>query len=977
MTEHELQEPEGGWLVTLGDLDYRDGKAPTQAFGGWNVDDGPAPSGRQACWGHDGTHDLSDEDLSRVAEALEENGRTAFLLDIDGANLLVLDMDLDAGADDPAAGKWGDRGNMLEFAREHFPEGTFWHTQSGGLHVPVLLTDEAYEAVFRNRFRPGFGVDALKGPAGKGYTAAPLSPGYGVERSGDGWPVLGLDDLRGSELFVEADRPAASSPTADFEPVKSREEAHSLGSTADVQDVLDAINQLRPGDFDEGFVCHGDRGDGTVLYDPSPYRPTSTGESLAYLPERGVWYDMSLGVGMFADKLVALDEGIVSSPHDALEGGDWWEAVDELRDRGAPVPEYEPGEAWEADLESTADMEAGDEALLWDIRRDYQAQHEAAVDGGYSGHLVGPKGAGKTHNAVRTALDEPVFLAMPTKEKYEDALEQADELGIDAMRLPSFPEHSPLHDAWEPEYELGAFPREIYAWEDGDPGDDPYRELSDRDFSEYDLLVGSPQHAFMTSVTEDRVVFFDDADLEAYKHTLDRGVKDDLNALLESVDHPAASWTQLDDSTDWHRLEAAIMDEVNDVGGEDVWDRLERLSEEEGIDRRGFLASLPGVSLEVVDWARALTGNLHSSDAYQDRGMRLVACEAGRMLVKAPDLSGAAQVFTMGAWPAEGLGQMFDDMLVTFDGMYGCARHGEMERAINRVVIQTSEHVHNKSSGNERPEKIEALADSVERLGAELGINEAARVFSTKREVDRVEGGENYAALVGTNDYGSDHLAVAGASQHYGDAYVKLRAAYAGSAPEDPAEGDPYDPRRWLDETHAAIEQRMRRSGVYEAITRMGRNDTDLTIVAADTAELPDWLRVVDQSSKVAELSESARALYDYVKASDGPAFVKDGEGGGAVEDLDYSGPALYAARDRLLEEGLIEPVAEGAYGSQGYGDAADGGPGSRGIMGLQKSRLPGSALSEASNPDWDVERLETAGAGPTQGTLGGAGWST
>lgn len=295
-----------------------------------------------------------------------------------------------------------------------------------------------------------------------------------------------------------------------------------------------------------------------------------------------------------------------------------------------------------------------------------------------------------------------------------------------------------------------------------------------------------------------------------------------------------------------------------------------------------------------------------------------------------------------------------------------------MERAINRVVIQTSPYVHNKSrrgDGREDPERIEAIARALGRLGDEVGIDEQVHIFSTKAEAEAIceqrgiefdeeESISNYGSLTGTNEHKHEHLGVVGASQHFGEDHVRLNAAYAGARPTDPDPTDAFKPRRWADEVHANIEARMRQGGAYEAITRMGRNDTDLTLLAVDTSEIPEWLQVVDQSDRVKRLSPAAEVLYEYISNSNGAVQIKE-QGDGAVDHLDYSAVRLYEAAKELKETGLVEACDEtGKYNAEKL-RTADEEPVSPGIRGLKKQELTGSAFREAQNPDWDVITLE------------------
>jgi hypothetical protein len=992
--------PSGSWLITLG----RD-KIPERSFGGW-TGDGPKPSGRQADWAHDETYELSDnEEAHRLRGKLEEADRQALLLDIDGANLLVADYDLvDEGEEaDPEAGKWGDEEELHEHVVDVWGDDvTIWHSRSGGRHVPMLLTDEAYESVFNNEWGPGVGVDAWKGPADKGYVASPLSPGYGVAQSGGSWPLLGLEDLQDMEQFddqrpdpSEAAREMRGSEPGDWEPRLSRDQAHSIDRTDDVTEIIEAINHLRPPDFDPPVDFVRDRGDGTMLFDPSPYRATGSGESLAFLDDgRGVWFDLREGRGFYSEKLVALCMGLIDRPGQRLDGGDWWAAVDRLRELGAPVPEWSGRSGDYEVLEGLGGegLGGGDGTLLWEIRRQTEEQLRACVREGVDGHFVAPKAAGKTYGAVRVAEERRVSIFAPTKQKYDEIIDECEEAGLSVLRLPSFPEHSPLYDDWESEYHRGAFPREIYQWEDRDTGTDEYKDRQDEDFDDYDILVGATDHAFIDSVTEGRVCIFDDSELGGFRERLDDRVKSDIRRTLEAVGSEHESHRGLL-SADWAEVEAEMVDHLEGTdaaGADDLEAALERATgrADDHVDRRKFLARVPGADLGTIDWMRALCGDLHESDDYDDRGTRLLGVGGEYVLVRAPVMGGAEQVLTMGAWPArDELEQAFEDMGVEYGGMYGVARHGDMERALGRYVCQTSEHVHNKSAGRENPVRVEALRAAVGREGrAHPDLEEEeVQVFTTKAEAEAIAesrgsdlGSEpalaNYGSLVGSNAYSGNHLGVVGASQHFGEDDVRLRAAYSGEAPLEPADDGPYTPRRWAEGTaHARIERRMRQGGLYEAVTRLGRDDTSPTVIYADTCELPDWLRTKDMSDAVRALTDCQRALYRYVER-EGEATISQG---GAEEALDYSRVALHDAAGELVEAGLLERCDEdGAYGSFRY--EVDQ-PVSQDPIGLQTTELTGEGFSEPTNPQWDVQTLEADGVtllGEGQTALDSAGWA-
>ncbi|MFB6297273.1 MAG: hypothetical protein ABEH56_02000 [Salinirussus sp.] len=183
--------------------------------------------------------------------------------------------------------------------------------------------------------------------------------------------------------FVDEDqRRPADTPEPDaeaWEPEYDAGDLEDLDETTDIQAVFDACRQVGPGDIRLRSSETEERADGTKSFDPS-WEQSRSGTRLGWDPDIG-WIYRKGAVGLDAIQVVALEEGLIASPHEYPEGEDWWAAVDALRERGARIPEYRPSRdggdgasegrpplldaALEGDdAEAEADVDASVESLL-------------------------------------------------------------------------------------------------------------------------------------------------------------------------------------------------------------------------------------------------------------------------------------------------------------------------------------------------------------------------------------------------------------------------------------------------------------------------------------------------------------------------------------------------------------------------------------------------------------------------------------
>jgi hypothetical protein len=183
-----------------------------------------------------------------------------------------------------------------------------------------------------------------------------------------------LEDLVDEFVQEEERRPETPRPDSEnWEPEYDQKDLEDLDTTEDIQAVFDACRQVRPRDIRLRSSLTEERADGTKSFDPS-WETSRSGTRLGWDADIG-WIYRKGDVGLDAIQVVALEERIISSPHEYPEGEDWWRAVEELRERGARIPEYEHPESdgrsdedrhplLEAALANGADVDAGPESTL-------------------------------------------------------------------------------------------------------------------------------------------------------------------------------------------------------------------------------------------------------------------------------------------------------------------------------------------------------------------------------------------------------------------------------------------------------------------------------------------------------------------------------------------------------------------------------------------------------------------------------------
>ena len=174
----------------------------------------------------------------------------------------------------------------------------------------------------------------------------------------------------------------------------------------DVYDALDAIdtaNVVKRHAADEWDT--GRSTSDVTEFNPS-WRLSDSGSSCYVDHAANTFGDPGQGGGGYAAKAIALGEGILTDASDDLEGADWWDAVDALRDAGYEVPLYTP--------EKGSKRPSGgeyDEMPFWAVR-------QAAVALG----VCSPEAF-----TQKEADDGDTYLGFPDPETYNNTLEAIED----------------------------------------------------------------------------------------------------------------------------------------------------------------------------------------------------------------------------------------------------------------------------------------------------------------------------------------------------------------------------------------------------------------------------------------------------------------------------------------------------------------------------------------------------------------------
>ena len=181
----------------------------------------------------------------------------------------------------------------------------------------------------------------------------------------------------------------------EHEPSTSQEDLKGIDETTSHDVIFDAIANTRPSDIRVRSTVTEERSDGVKSLDPS-WRQSDSGASLAMFDDH--FLDRVGNHRLDCLQLVALEERIINDADEYPTGGEFFDAVDALRDRGASIPEFVgtagvdkdrdrpetdgvDNEATEPEVEDDESASEDDAAISWqEVRRRFMLTREQNND---------------------------------------------------------------------------------------------------------------------------------------------------------------------------------------------------------------------------------------------------------------------------------------------------------------------------------------------------------------------------------------------------------------------------------------------------------------------------------------------------------------------------------------------------------------------------------------------------------------------
>ncbi|WP_253184571.1 hypothetical protein [Natrialba sp. SSL1] len=414
----------------------------------------------------------------------------------------------------------------------------------------------------------------------------------------------------------------------DYTPAKSRKELAGIEITHDYDDVIDAVNQLKPSDLPLSSTYVADENNDFESWDPG-YRNSSSGRSLKHVGD-GQFIDMKkMHTAFGVLRLFAAEQNIISDPWDDLKKSKFRDAVERARNAGAPIPKYEPPSDGSGDGRAVSALPIGLlDALEPDERRRYakkrglewpstdDAREElfetiADVIRNEDERIVdAPTSLGKSYTIASTRWgareditgDRPVVHLLETRDARDEAVDVAEEHGgkyhVLLGRHEACPvcagEHDdeitingdPASDWLDAQCEGKGMPFSAahrYLEEHNDQGVElpcggdrctaitqweKYREGPDGELDYWPLVIATHNFAFAPGLRSHNNVVVDEEPSYEQDDLSTSRIRDAIGAYLREIDAPVTTWEafiQLSLHDDYQGDAARERDALEDV----------------------------------------------------------------------------------------------------------------------------------------------------------------------------------------------------------------------------------------------------------------------------------------------------------------------------------------------------------------------------------------------------------------------------
>lgn len=780
--------------------------------------------------------------------------------------------------------------------------------------------------------------------------------------------TVNRDDDLVAELADEygSDDHGGGKPKEEYhEPETSRNEIQEVDTTQYFDDVKDALFHTKPDDINLKSTVTEERGSGSYSLDPS-FADSESGTRLG-ADDKGFVYRAG-NVHLSPLQVVALEEGIISTIGDYPSGEDFFDAVDELRARGANIPEYQREQMYFSNAAILPELEepmfknavTTDElrGLTCDtMKQAIRTEENACIDAIMT--------AGKSYGAFKAVadLDEQASVFVARNDMKEQSKQYALENGIDEddiLVLPSITDDCPTWtgqhgETWQKriqaQYAAGASPKAIHGINDNIPcrgdhdhdDDDEalceYEEKWKFDPDDYQVIIGHYKHAHVTHVTQGRVAVFDEAPVTQFTERLG-GVDlvTSINTFLsQSVSPPVDDFDDLMQNRNDHETATECERWFTQMQQQDEVDLTSpdnsgviRNVDETGSDYHAYaphavyaiINSQPiadGSNFERCFMPGAMGGGLVFTTS-EEHGEYY--CE----FRQTPELDYTKSVLALDGTPlidesrndphkarewSQALGVPLKHRRVMGDA----DRQNYIKHTLGHKYVSASEFVNPYSSGTYNDMAGDAaLCSAIKEVYGD-GTH-APLAFTPKAVADEyseagfeeqglVSGLDYPGNLRGSDRYGDERLLTILGSTHYGDHEIRRRAAWLREHVTVTGKGTDRD---YGSDIGNAILEQMRENVTAQLAMRVGRDGGGATIVLKTTA-IPDYFPIAGKGG-VTKWPDGMKQVLEAWEALD----IDDSS---FVEVKDVAAHDAVSVSDRQVRNSLSK-FAELGYLSKG-----------------------------------------------------------
>lgn len=475
-----------------------------------------------------------------------------------------------------------------------------------------------------------------------------------------------------------------------------------------------------------------------------------------------------------------------------------------------------------------------------------------------------PPSSGKTRSTFAVAAEKDTQIAYMAgrKELYDQAEKLCkNEFDLDVLVLPSPHAACPTFNEEcdeEPQekvrnlYNSGLSGSEIHILL-GDEleclPDCPYQHEWSKDFDEYDVLIANPQHAYVNSVTEDRIVVVDEFVRDSFT-TLFEEPQEYVSNFLKNTNLPYKNWTDLNNNReDTERRSEAIEWFVRHSTNGGGLSDAKRVKESDGAahTKAGkIVASLLhmnnlGNDFETTIEHTEVGGySMYERDYHFNNTKEILLGDSVCVhnenndhihLLSPPPLDNAKTVVGLDGTPEPSMWRtVFGRSFNTSSVVHESNMNHYLKECMNYELIQVGNE--DTKFGGVKPYHGEIDSAGVDesiflqikseqgRKASLVSTQKANDAYEDSGALDRVAAHMDYANMKSSNRFGDRNLGVVSGSGHYGGSFIKRWSALEGKSAES-------NEKRGLEKSYGEygdkILRYMRESQVLQAILRFGR----------------------------------------------------------------------------------------------------------------------------------------------------------